>query len=124
MNLEQQRLIQKAQKSLEAAKKLNDTGYPEFAVSRAYYSMFYLASAFLEGKALAFSKHSAVISAFGQHFIKTGDIPKHYHRNLINAEKTRCNADYSTIFTITQGEAQQYINQAEDFLEYTLAKIL
>ncbi len=29
MNLEQQRLIQKAQKSLEAAKQLNDTGYPE-----------------------------------------------------------------------------------------------
>lgn len=35
MNLEQQRLIQKAQKSLEASKRLNNTHCPKFAISRA-----------------------------------------------------------------------------------------
>ncbi|MGK7933913.1 MAG: HEPN domain-containing protein [Microcystaceae cyanobacterium] len=83
-----------------------------------------MASAFLEGKGLAFSKHSAVIAAFGKYFIKTSDFPKDYHRNLINAEKTRCSADYSTIFTVTREEAQQYISQAEDFFNYTVTKIL
>jgi uncharacterized protein (UPF0332 family) len=32
MNESQEKLIQKARKSLEAAKQLNETGYPEFAV--------------------------------------------------------------------------------------------
>jgi uncharacterized protein (UPF0332 family) len=33
--------------------------------------MFYVAQAFLAGEGLSFSKHSAVIAAFGQHFAKT-----------------------------------------------------
>ena len=32
--------------------------YPDFAASRVYYAMFYIAQAFLEGEGLAFSKHS------------------------------------------------------------------
>jgi uncharacterized protein (UPF0332 family) len=44
--------------------------------------MFYVAQAFLLGDGLAFSKHSAVISAFGQHFTKTGRAPADFHRYL------------------------------------------
>ncbi|KAM3093530.1 HEPN domain-containing protein [Phormidesmis sp. 146-35] len=66
MTSEQQALLQKAVRSLEAAKVLNREGLPEFAVTRAYYTMFYIVEAFLEGDNLSFSKHSAVISAFGQ----------------------------------------------------------
>jgi len=124
MTIEQTRLIEKAQKSLDAAQQLNATGYPEFAVSRAYYAMFYLASAFLEGKGLNFSKHSAVIAAFGQQFVKTGEIPSQYHRYLIDAEKTRCNADYSTLFAITEAETQLYIDNAKDFLDFSIKTLL
>ncbi len=71
MTSEQQDLLQKATSSLEAAKVLLENGFPEFAASRAYYAMFYIAEAFLEGERLSFSKHSAVISAFGQQFART-----------------------------------------------------
>jgi uncharacterized protein (UPF0332 family) len=37
--------------------------------------MFYIAEAFLEGKGLSFSKHSAVIAAFGREFAKTQLVP-------------------------------------------------
>jgi uncharacterized protein (UPF0332 family) len=78
--------------------------------------MFYVASAFLEGQNLAFSKHSAVIAAFGKYFAKTGSIPVEYHRYLINAEKARCNADYNTDVDFSEEEVNEYIQQAEAFL--------
>jgi uncharacterized protein (UPF0332 family) len=49
----QQELLHKAQRSIEAAQSLLRDGYPEFAVSRAYYTMFYIASAILEITSLA-----------------------------------------------------------------------
>ena len=68
MNEEIENLMLKAQQSLEASRLLLEGGYPDFAVARAYYTMFYLASAFLASQNLGFSKHSAVISAFGREF--------------------------------------------------------
>jgi uncharacterized protein (UPF0332 family) len=56
MNPEQQRLLEKAERSLQAAIELNQKGFAEFAVSRGYYAMFYMATAFLEGEGLAYSK--------------------------------------------------------------------
>ena len=89
MTPEQQDLLQKATSSLEAARVLLENGFPEFAASRAYYAMFYIAEAFLEGEGLSFSKHSAVISAFGQQFARTGRVPIEFHRRLITAEQIR-----------------------------------
>jgi uncharacterized protein (UPF0332 family) len=63
---DQQELLEKARSSLAAAKWLLEGTYPDFAASRVYYAMFYIAQAFLEGEGLAFSKHSGVIAAFGR----------------------------------------------------------
>jgi uncharacterized protein (UPF0332 family) len=35
-------ILIKAERSLNAAKELNNKNYPEFATSRCYYSMFYV----------------------------------------------------------------------------------
>ena len=80
MSDEQQELLLKAQQSLEAAKLLLHNDYPDYATSRAYYTMFYVASALLAGEGLGFSKHSAVIAAFGREFAKTQRISPEFHR--------------------------------------------
>jgi uncharacterized protein (UPF0332 family) len=64
---DQRELLEQAQESLEAAKYLVAGGFAAAAASRAYYAMFYVAQAFLEGDEMAFSKHSGVIAAFGQY---------------------------------------------------------
>ncbi len=51
MTPEQQGLLDKALRSLQAARGLNATGFAEFAASRAYYAMFYVAEAFLASTA-------------------------------------------------------------------------
>ncbi|MGP1385988.1 MAG: HEPN domain-containing protein [Thainema sp.] len=55
MTSEQQFLITKAERSLEAANQLMQQGFHDFAVSRAYYAMFYVAEALLDQEGLSFS---------------------------------------------------------------------
>ncbi len=109
MNNTQQKLLEKARKSLEVAKQINDNGYPEFAVSRAYYTMFYIASAFLESDNLTYGKHSAIIGAFGKYFAKTNKVPKIYHRWLIEAEKMRKGGDYNLDINISSEDVNNII---------------
>ena len=78
-----------AHDSLAAAKMLDAQGYHGCAASRAYDTMCYLTEAFLLGQGLAFSRHSAVHAAFGEHFVKTGVVPSEFHRYLIRGMEVR-----------------------------------
>jgi len=123
MTQEQSALIRKAQESLNAARVLLEREYYGFAVSRAYYSMFYIAQTFLLGEGLSFSKHSAVISAFGQRFVKTGQVPQEFHRYLIEGEDSRNVGDYDIVVPgFSKEEAEDQIEHGQKFLE--LAKRL
>lgn len=117
MTPQQQALLQKAARSVQAAKVLNETGFPEFSASRAYYAMFYVASAFLEGEGMTFSSHAAVIGAFGQQFARTGRVPVEFQRYLIDAQDTRNRSDYNIDPGLTTEQAAVQINLAEQFLE-------
>lgn len=110
-------LVKKAKESFEAAKKLFADGYFDFSVSRAYYAMFYMTEAILLTKDLSFSKHSGVISAFGEHFVKPGIIHKKYHQSLRDAFRARNIGDYAHTEEITKEEADSILVSAEDFLK-------
>jgi uncharacterized protein (UPF0332 family) len=89
MTPEQSALLSKAYDSVRAAKLLSDAELYDFAVSRAYYAMFYMAEAFLLGVGLSFSRHAGVIAAFGERFAKTGIVPVEFHRYLIEGQDKR-----------------------------------
>jgi uncharacterized protein (UPF0332 family) len=59
--------------------------------------MFYAAQALLKSENIDMVKHSAVESALGYHFAKTGRIDPKYHRMLINARKIREIVDYDIL---------------------------
>ena len=117
MNQEQQDLLSQARNSLEAAKLLYANGYFGFAASRAYYVMFYVAEALLIGKSLFFSKHSAVCSAFGKHFVKTGIVPSEFQKYLVKGMETRHAGDYGKTESVTLESANKQITHAEEFLK-------
>ncbi|MDJ1170249.1 HEPN domain-containing protein [Roseofilum sp. BLCC_M154] len=123
MTPEQQKLLEKANRSLQAARELNRTGFPDFAASRTYYAMFYIATAFLEGEGLSYSKHSAVIAAFGRIFARTNRIPVELHRYLIDAERIRLRADYNTELDISETDVEQLVSQGEEMLNFALENI-
>lgn len=71
MRPESSALLEKASQSIQAAKNLRRDGYLDFAASRAYNAMFYVAEALLLEDGLSFSGHSDELS-FGNpgcHFL-------------------------------------------------------
>ncbi len=82
-------LIERAEKYLRSAELLLKEGDYESSVSRTYYAMFYSAQAALLTKNLSFSSHKGVISAFGEHFIKTGVFPREMGKELNRAFEKR-----------------------------------
>ena len=113
----QENLLIQAQESLRGAKLLAEGGLYGFAASRAYYTMFYIAEAFLIGKGLSFSKHSAVHAALGLHFAKTRLVPPEFHDYLIKAMEARHAGDYEGPGMVTAEGAAKQIERAEKFIE-------
>lgn len=109
-------LLNRARRSVAAAELLAQQGFHEFAASRAYYAMFYVARALLGTEGLSYSKHAAVIAAFGQHFAKTERVPRHYHRYLIDAQDTRTAADYDATPTVSAQSSAEQIERAREFI--------
>lgn len=113
-------LLEKSKNTYQASLLLLENRLIESAIGRAYYTMFYIAQAFLLSKNLSFSSHKAVISNFGQQFAKTQEIPIKYHRFLINAQIKRNEADYDISPLFSFEEAREIIDQAREMLDFAL----
>lgn len=111
-----QMIIQKAIRSLAAAQRNMDAGDYDFASSRAYYTAFYALQAVLLTKNLSFAKHSGVISAFNQYFVKTGVFPKKFSKLLTRLFRERQVGDYDFDISITKNDTQEDIEAAETIL--------
>jgi uncharacterized protein (UPF0332 family) len=85
--------------------------------------MFYIAEAFLEGEGLSFSKHSAVIAAFGREFAKPQRVPLNFHRFLIEAQALRTTGDYGQPNAVTTDLATEQIDCAAQFLALAIQSI-
>lgn len=123
MTEDQAELLMTASDSLKAADILLREGYSGFAASRAYYTMFYVAEAFLEGEGLAYSKHSAVIAAFGEKFAHAGKVPAELHRFLLEAQESRHDGDYGPRKAVSLQLAREHIQHAKRFMEVAVQVI-
>ncbi|MBI4681171.1 MAG: HEPN domain-containing protein [Nitrospirae bacterium] len=111
-----QSLIKRARKYLKTAGKLIIEKDYESSVSRSYYAMFYSAEAVLLAKGLSFSSHKGVLSAFGEHFVKTDVFPKDMSRELYRAFEKRQLGDYEYTFVISEEEAREVLKSAKSFV--------
>lgn len=122
-------MLAKARRYLASAKLLRQAGDFDSAVSRLYYSMFYGAEALLLSQEKTFSSHRSVIAAFGEHFIKSGLLPKEMHHWLHRAFEKRQISDYEFMSGISeievmdlQSKAAEFMKRAEAFLQTALAE--
>lgn len=125
MKPKSQQLLAKARDSYQASQLLAQQGFYDFAGARAYYTMFYIAEAFLWEKDLSFSSHAAVISAFGREIAKPGIVPIEFHRFLINAQNKRANADYEVDdeLKLRAADVEVLLEHSWLFLQYTEAHL-
>lgn len=110
-------LLDKAEQSIEASELLFKDGFMDFSASRAYYAMFYTVEALLLNQNQSFSKHSAVISAFGKKFIKTGVFSQKFHKYILEAFDLRNMGDYGAMNSIDKEQANILIQNAKEFIQ-------
>ena len=114
--------LRKIKQYLEHARQAASTGRlvmahgdPIAAINRAYYAIFYAANALLATKGLERSKHSGVIAAFRQHFVKTGIIESEFSRFYGEAMEQRHAGDYDLV-SPDQATAERSLEHAERFV--------
>ena len=116
MTDEIRRYLDKADHALIVAADLLDDGHVPDAASKIYYAMFYATKALLASEGINVVKHSAVESAFGYHFAKSGRIDAKYHKMLIGARKIREIADYDIDEEIVEPAVSLKIEEGRAFL--------
>jgi uncharacterized protein len=108
--------IENAQEVLEVAQLNLDNGFYTSAVNRAYYAIFYAANAILVTKRLSQRKHSGVINAFRQYFVKTGLIAPQYSDVYGRIMGNRHTSDYELESSITEEIARADLVDAIAFV--------
>ena len=108
--------LESAQRDIEAAESNLEYGYYHIVISRAYYAMFYSVHALLASKDITRSKHSGVVSAFGEYFVKTGQIDKKYAKMITNAFNARLDSDYEMAFIAEKETAESILRDAVLFV--------
>jgi uncharacterized protein (UPF0332 family) len=109
--------VEHAQQMLQVADHNLADGFYASAINRAYYAIFYAANAFLATKGLARSKHSGVIAAFRQHFVKPGLIESEYSDIYGRVMDDRHKGDYEIESTMDQARAQTDLKDAQRFVQ-------
>jgi len=105
-----------AHEELQSAKLNLENDFYSACASRTYYAVVYVATAVLKTKGLSFSKHTAVLSAFRQHFIKTGifrvDLSEMY-KLLFDARQA---GDYEKMTKFEPDTLRKNLNNAHEFI--------
>lgn len=87
------------------------------ALNRFYYAAFYAARALLALKSLDSSKHTGVITLFGQHFVKSGMIQPEVAKVLRRAFEKRLDVDYEDFAEVTSDEVVRVRQDVQQFIK-------
>jgi len=109
--------MQNAQEMLDIADENFGNQRYRTACNRAYYGMFYAASALLFSKGKSYGKHSAVLAAFRQYFIKTGEFDKKWSDDYKILMESRHTADYELYDTLEKEYVANLMAKAQEFVE-------
>jgi len=109
--------VQNAQEMLDVARENLNNNHSNSACNRAYYGIFYAASALIYSKGLSYGKHSAVLAAFRQHFIKTGIFDKKWSDDYEFIMNSRHTADYDLYDVIEREDVIIVLAKAQGFVE-------
>ena len=105
--------FQTAEDDLEAAKMLFDMGKWKAALNRSYYAIFHALRAVIALDGFDAKKHSAVISYFNCHYVKTGVFEQNVSKLITSAFELRGNADYQDFYVVSKEDVQTQIGNAD-----------
>jgi uncharacterized protein (UPF0332 family) len=112
-----QLFLDNAREMLAVAKLILGNDFYSSACNRSYYAIFYATSALLATQKSAFGKHSAVIAAFRQHFVKTGEFGAQWSRKYERIMSHRHTSDYDIHTSVEKEQAVEDLKDATEFVQ-------
>jgi len=108
--------LETASKSLAAAKILVDAQAYKDAANRSYYCVFHSIRAVLAIDGFDSKKHSGVIAAFRQRYLKTNIFSPELSEIIKNSFDVRGKSDYEDFFVISKDDVMKQVEDAGVFL--------
>lgn len=105
-------MLNKARRSLKAARGHLAEGDFDFAASRAYYAAFYAMEAALLSKGVACSTHGGVLTVFSERFLKAGTLPTGFGAKAARLFRERQVGDYEFDVSVNGSDAEEDIEIA------------
>ncbi len=87
------------------------------AVNRLYYACFYAVTALLFSEGITTSRHTGVISMFGEHWTQPGRFPRQMGRFVHEMFERRLEGDYGDEATFDRTEVEAWLAEARSFVE-------
>jgi uncharacterized protein (UPF0332 family) len=112
-----QSYLDNARQALESAASSIENNFYATAINRAYYAIFYAASGLLLIKDISRSKHSGVIAAFRQYFVKPKLIELEFSDIYGDVMEARVDSDYDMAFDADPTTAAERLSDARRFVE-------
>jgi len=115
--------LEQAQNCLSAAKVSAEAGLYKDAANRSYYCIFHSMRAVLALEGFDSKKHSGIMSAFRQRYIKTKMFDSAFSDVIGAAFEIRNFSDYEDFYVVSKVEVIQQIENACSFLRTVAAYI-
>jgi uncharacterized protein (UPF0332 family) len=109
--------LEGAQDALRIAQFNLENDFYGVAINRAYYAFFYAATALLLTLDLSRSKHSGVMAAFREYFVKSGLFPVEDSRAYGEAFEARNTTDYEMLGKADETQARTVVENAGRFID-------
>ena len=109
--------LERATEFLSASKIMLENNCYKDSINRSYYAIFTTIRAILAENEVDFKKHSAVISYFRQHYIKTKIFNVKFSQYVGDAFEIRNNCDYEDFYIASREDAETQYNNAVEFYD-------
>ena len=109
--------LDRAMEFLSASKIMLENNCYKDSINRSYYAIFTTIRALLAENEIDFKKHSAVISYFRQHYIKTKIFNVKFSQYVGDAFEIRNNCDYEDFYIVSREDAETQYNNAVEFYD-------
>src|SRR5438093_9314050 len=106
----------RARDSLAGARRDLDAGGDTFAISRAYYALFYAASAVLLEEGRTFNKHAAVRAAFNRDIVKPARLSREHGELYNRLFRDRLKGDYAAFAEFDEAYVEEQLRGCEAFM--------
>lgn len=120
--------MENARATLADARLMLASGSIRSAANRAYYAMFYAATALAVAKGVVLAKHHGVLAFIHKECVQSGDLAREHGRALQKAFEDRSEGDYQDILKLkaqdvahTAAAAERFIDAVEPLVSAALA---